>query len=179
MALVQISPEYVMVAASDCSSLTSGLRQTRLGMREPTMAITPAGADEVSHAIAGAFSRFAVVHHESVDRAEGALRGFATTLAAAAKNYAITEAGTASGLGGSPAAAPAQVDTAQLIAQFAQRLAAPPTYFAQELASLALMGARTVVSFGLFWWAILNFSTFALKNLLMSNPILAIWESAQ
>ena len=179
MTLIQISPEYVMVAASDCSSLTTGLRQTCLGMREPTMAIAPAGADEVSCAIAGAFSRFAIVHHESVDRAEGALHGFAATLTDAAKNNATTEAGTASGLGGIPAAAPAQIDTAQLIAQFAQRLAAPPTYFAQELASLGLMAARTAVSFGLFWWAILNFSTFALKNLLTSNPILAIWEGAQ
>lgn len=168
-----------MAAASDCSSLTSGLRQNRLGMREPTMSIEPAGTDEVSRAIAGAFSRFAAVHHESVDRAESALHGFANTLATAAQNYATTEARTASGLGGNPAAAPTQIDTAQLMAEFARRLAAPPTYFAQELVSLSQMTARALVSYGLFWWAILNFTTFALKSLLTSNPILAIWAGAQ
>lgn len=181
MTLVKISPDSLAMAAADISCLTSTLDNAHRKLRGPTIEIEAAGSDEISRAITGEFSRFAADHHAQVDRAEATLCGIVANLTDNAQAYKTAETSNTASLSNSasmssnPAPLQATPDFGQLTTEFIQRLMAPPINLAEELVATANMAIHAVASFGLIWWVMLNFATFAIQNLLTHNILAALF----
>lgn len=104
MSSVIAAPELMEVAARDLAAIGSTVSAAHMAAGAPTVALTPAAADDVSANIAHLFSAYAQDYQGLAARAAAFHEQFVQHLTAGAGSYAATEAAAASSLG-LPAAA--------------------------------------------------------------------------
>ena len=98
MSFVTAAPEIVTDAATDISSIGSGVSEANAAAAAPTTRLLAAGADEVSAAITALFSQHASAYHVLSARAATFHAEFVRTLNAGANAYAAVEAANATPL---------------------------------------------------------------------------------
>ena len=91
MAYVVADPEMMTAAASDLASIGSNISAAHMAAAARTVAVIPAGADEVSAAAAHLFSQFGRDYQAAAADAVGVGQQFELLLAAAATSYANAE----------------------------------------------------------------------------------------
>lgn len=98
MSYLVAGPDLMAVAAANLERVGTALTEATAAAAAPTAAVAPAGADEVSRAVAALFSRVGQVH-QALSAGAAALHGeFVQTLTAAADAYAGAEAAVAATL---------------------------------------------------------------------------------
>lgn len=98
MSSVIAAPELMEVAAGDLAAIGSTVSAAHLAVAAPTIAVTPAAADEVSAGIAHLFSGYAQDYQALAGRAAAFHDQFVQHITAGAGSYAATEAAAASSL---------------------------------------------------------------------------------
>ena len=71
MSFVIVTPEMMAAAATDLAGIGSALSEAHMAGAAPTVALVPAGADEVSAGVAHLFWRYAEDYHGGVSRLSG------------------------------------------------------------------------------------------------------------
>ncbi|MGO9155988.1 PE family protein [Mycobacterium sp.] len=95
MSFVTIQPAAMTVAAGHLAAIGSAMTASNSAVAEPTTAIAPAAADEVSALTAAAFTAHGVLYQEVSAQAAAIHQLFVSTLQASAGSYAATEAANA------------------------------------------------------------------------------------
>jgi PE family len=95
MSSVIAAPEAIATAATDLASIGSTLREAHTAAAASTLAVLPAGADEVSANIAHLFSAHALDYQSMAGQAAAFHEQFTKTLSAGAGSYASAEAANA------------------------------------------------------------------------------------
>ena len=98
MAYVIAAPEMMTGAATDLATIASNVGAAHLVAAAPTVAVTPAAADQVSAGIAQLFSQHAQDYHALAGKAAAFHDQFVATLHASAGSFAATEAASAAAL---------------------------------------------------------------------------------
>jgi PE family len=95
MSFVTTQPEALTATAGHLMALGSALTASNSTVAEPTTAIAPAAADEVSALTAAAFAAHGVMYQEVSAQAAAIHQLFVSTMLASAGSYAVTEAANA------------------------------------------------------------------------------------
>lgn len=95
MAFVNAQPEALTAAAGDLQGIGSAVSAQNAAVAEPTTAVTPAAADEVSALTAVLFTAHAQLYQTVSAQATAIHEMFVRTLSASAGSYAATEAANA------------------------------------------------------------------------------------
>jgi hypothetical protein len=96
MSFVIAAPEMMTSAAADLATIGSNVSAAHTAAAAPTLAVMPAGADEVSASIAHLFSQHAQGYQALAGQAAAFHEEFVQNLTASAGSYAATEAANAS-----------------------------------------------------------------------------------
>jgi hypothetical protein len=120
MSYVIAVPEMMAAAATDVAAVGSTLSAAHMAATAPTVAVTPAAADEVSASIAHLFSRYAAGYQALAGQAAAFHEQFVQNLAASAHSYAATETTNASLL--QPLNAAAGTSTSTVLGQILHEL---------------------------------------------------------
>ncbi len=91
MSFVTLAPEYVEAAAHDLAAIGSSLSEATSAAAAPTTALAPAGADEVSAAIAAMFGDHAQSYQALAARASAFHEQFVSLMNSGAGAYLSTE----------------------------------------------------------------------------------------
>ncbi len=92
------APEMLAAASADLATIDSSLGAAHSAAAAPTVALVPAGADEVSASIAHLFSQHAEDYQAVAGQAAAFHKQFIQNLNASARSYASTEAANTSSL---------------------------------------------------------------------------------
>ncbi|MGA7050468.1 MAG: PE family protein [Mycobacterium sp.] len=111
MSAVIAAPELIEAAATDLASIGSTVSAAHMAAAAPTVAVTPAAADEVSASIAHLFSLHAQDYQGLAGQAAAFHEQFVQHLTASARSYASTEAASAWSLQPAIAIAGSEVST--------------------------------------------------------------------
>src|SRR5690242_19401328 len=98
MAYVITAPEMMTGAATDLATIASNVGAAHLVAAAPTVAVTPAAADQVAAGIAQLFSQHAQDYQALAGKAAAFHDQFVATLHASAGSFAATEAASAAAL---------------------------------------------------------------------------------
>lgn len=97
MSYLLAAPERFAAKAADLATIASSLSAARTAAADPTVALVPAAADEVSASVAHLFARHAQAYQAAAGQAAAIHEQFTQNLTASARSYAATEvASTAS-----------------------------------------------------------------------------------
>ncbi|OBI03842.1 PE family protein [Mycobacterium scrofulaceum] len=95
MSFVTTQPEALTAGARDMAAIGLAMTALNSAVAEPTTALVPAAADEVSALTAAAFAVYGTLFQEVSAQAVAVHEMFVTTLHASAGSYAATEAANA------------------------------------------------------------------------------------
>ena len=95
MAYVIAAPEMMTAAAADLATIGSDLSAAHAAAAAPSVALTPAAADEVSALTAAQFANHAQMYQAVSAQAAAMHEMFVRVLSASAGSYATTEAANA------------------------------------------------------------------------------------
>jgi PE family len=95
MSFVIAAPEYLTAAVSDLANIGSSISSANTAALAPTMGVLPAGADEVSAAIAALFGSHAQAYQALSAQAASFHSQFVALMNGGAAQYAMTEAANA------------------------------------------------------------------------------------
>ncbi|WP_263988657.1 PE family protein, partial [Mycobacterium conspicuum] len=95
MSFVIAAPEFVAAAASDLANIGSTINAANAAAMLPTSGVLPAGADEVSAAIAGLFGAHAQAYQSLSAQAASFHQQFVALMNGGAARYAASEAANA------------------------------------------------------------------------------------
>ena len=98
MSYVIAAPAYVEAAATDLANIGSAISDANSAALVPASSVLPAGADEVSAAIASLFEAHAQVYQALSAAAQAFHIQFVQLMSTGAEQYAVTEAANASPL---------------------------------------------------------------------------------
>lgn len=118
MSSLIVAPELIEAAATDLASIGSTVNAAHMAAAAPTVAVTPAAADDVSASVAHLFSVYAQDYQELAGRAATFQQQFVQHLTVSAGSYAGTEAAAASSL--HPAVASTGSDVSTIAASLEQ-----------------------------------------------------------
>ncbi|MDP7705113.1 PE family protein [Mycobacterium sp. TY815] len=140
MSFVIAVPELVEVAAEDLEGIRSAVGEATASAAAATTSVLPAGADEVSTAIAALFGAHGQAFQAFSTRATLFHNEFVSLLTSGAAQYASAEATAAALLAGSGASA--GTSPVEPLSSFAGAVAAPyQTLFANTVANLQSLGS--------------------------------------
>ncbi|MEE6176625.1 PE family protein [Mycobacterium sp. 050134] len=111
MSYLVAAPEALTAAAAKVAAVGSAVSAAHLDAAAPTIGLVPAAADEVSAAVAQAFSQAAQEYHMLAGQAAAFNAQFVQQLTAGANSYAAAEAANAALAQLGNATAPADVST--------------------------------------------------------------------
>jgi PE family len=98
MSLVTAAPELMTSAATDLANVGSTINAAHMAAANPTVAVIPAAADEVSSSIAHLFSQHAQAYQAQAGQAAAFHEQFVQRLTSSAGSYASAEHASAAAL---------------------------------------------------------------------------------
>jgi hypothetical protein len=174
MSYVVAAPGMLAAAAADVAAVGSTVSAAHLAAAAPTVALTPAAADEVSAGIAQLFSRCAQEYHALAGQAAAFSEQFVQHLNAGARAYAGTEAASAASLQPVTASAASNVSAAAALpGQFLDTLIGSwntlindLSVYVQTLYNVAYLSALVAYEAAILSYLLLNFAILNVRGLL-------------